>query len=114
MTRRDPSVFLAHILESIEAIEAYTSDLDEAAFLDDARVQDAVVRRLEIIGEAVKNLPDAFRAARPEVPWKRLAGLRDVLIHRYFVVDLELTWEMVQDQLPTLKQQIERLQEEVG
>ncbi len=114
MKEPDISPFLAHIVESIEAIERYTRGMEAAAFLNDSLAQDAVVRRLEIIGEAVKNLAPEFRAAHPEIPWKRIAGLRDVLIHRYFEVDLELTWETVQERLPTFKQQIEALLRQLG
>ncbi len=113
---RDPDVlpYLAHVLESIEAIERYTRGMEAAAFLNDSQAQDAVVRRLEIIGEAVKNVGPEFRAAHTEIPWKRIAGLRDVLIHRYFEVDLELTWETVQEQLPTFKQQVQALLQQLG
>ncbi len=111
---RDPAVFLRHIVESIEIIESYTDGMGEEEFLRTLWVQDAVVRRLEIIGEAVKNLPMQFRATRPEVPWKQIAGLRDVLIHRYFGVDLELTWEVVRESLPVLKKNVERYLAEIG
>src|SRR5688572_12178718 len=93
-------VLLEHIFESILLIEKYTADLEEEAFLDNPQVQDSVYRRLEIIGEAVKNLPGDYRKRHSEVPWKRIAGLRDVLIHQYFSVDAELTWSLLQDDLP--------------
>lgn len=107
--RTDASIFLEHILESIEVVEEYTSGFDRQGFLATRWIQDVVIRRLEIIGEAVKNLPVDLRAAHPEVPWSDVAGLRDVLIHRYFAVDLPLTWEMVQLELPGLKQQIREI-----
>jgi uncharacterized protein with HEPN domain len=79
---RDPRVYLAHILECIQKIERFTSDGQER-FFRDAMVQDAVLRNFEVIGEAAKRLDDAYRAAHPDVPWRALAGLRDVLIHQY-------------------------------
>jgi uncharacterized protein with HEPN domain len=102
-------VLLEHILESILLIEKYTAGLEEKGFLEDLLIQDSVYRRLEIIGEAVKNLPGDYRKQHSEVPWKRIAGLRDVLIHQYFSVDAELTWSLLQEDLPALKRQIQRL-----
>lgn len=106
---KDASVFLEHILQSIEIIEKYTAEFDREGFLGTQWIQDVVVRRLEVIGEAVKNLPWSLRKAHPEVPWGDLAGVRDVLIHRYFAVDLDLTWDMVQLEVPGLKQQIQKI-----
>ena len=102
-------VFLEHILESINLISAYVSQLSKDDFLDSHQVQDAVIRRLEIIGEAVKNLPLGFRKRHAEVPWRQIAGMRDVLIHGYFGVDLELTWKVVREDLPELEQKIARI-----
>lgn len=102
-------LFLEHILESILLIEKYTTALEEQDFLDDVQLQDSVYRRLEIIGEAVKNVPADYRTQHKQVPWKRVAGLRDVLIHQYFGVDAELTWSLLQEDLPALKRQIEEL-----
>lgn len=104
-------VLLEHIIESIELIEQYAEGVDRAAFLEDPQLQDSVYRRLEIIGEAVKNLPADYRAAHPHVPWKRVAGLRDVLIHQYFEADAGLTWSLLQESLPAFKNQIIELLE---
>jgi uncharacterized protein with HEPN domain len=111
---KDASVFLEHILESITIIQEYTAGFEEEQFLATRWVQDAVIRRLEIIGEAVKNLPGELRAAHPRVPWRDLAGLRDVLIHRYFGVDLELTWRLVQQELPPFERQVREILEHSG
>jgi uncharacterized protein with HEPN domain len=99
---RDPRVYLAHILECIQKIERFTSDGRER-FFRDAMVQDAVLRNFEVIGEAAKRLDDAYRAAHPDVPWRALAGLRDVLIHQYEGVDLEQVWAIVEKELPALR-----------
>jgi uncharacterized protein with HEPN domain len=86
---RDMRLYIQDILESIEAIEEYVQSTTEEQFYRNRQVQDAVLRRLEIIGEAVKNLDEDFRNRYPEIPWKKVAGLRDVLIHEYFGVSLK-------------------------
>ncbi len=93
---KDVRTFLLHVLESIEIIEKHTQDMSRDEFMEDAKTQDAVLRRLEIIGEAVRNAPIDFRDKCPEIPWKAIAGTRDILIHEYFGVDLELVWEIVE------------------
>jgi len=107
--RKDPDVFIRHIVESIERVEAYTKGLSRGAFLASPQAQDAVMRRLEIIGEAVKNLPKDFTEAHVDVPWQDIAGMRDVLIHEYFGVDAELVWHTVEQDLPTLKKKLTEL-----
>ncbi len=83
-------------------------------FYEDSIVQDAVLRRLEIIGEAVKNVPDDFRAKYPDVPWRQIAGMRDVLIHAYFGVNLRRVWKVVKEDLPGLKLKILKILEEIS
>ena len=112
MKKRDVRVFLEDILESIEKIEEYTANVDEEEFCENTFVQDAVLRRLEIIGEAVKNIPDDFRAKYPEIPWRQIAGMRDVLIHAYFGVNLRRVWKVVKEDIPELKLEIMRILEE--
>ena len=89
--KKDPIIFLEHIRESIEAIGSYMEGDDEQ-FFNDKKVQDAVIRRLEIIGEAVKNLPQEFIKKHKSIPWSEIARMRDKLIHKYFGVDLDLTF----------------------
>jgi uncharacterized protein with HEPN domain len=107
---RDPRAYLEDILASIELIERYTADA--AAFETEPMVQDAVARRLGIIGEAVKRLPDSVRTAHPQVAWRPAAGMRDVLIHAYFGLDVELVGGVVRQELPRLKEQVRRILEE--
>ena len=105
MKRANP--YLRHILDAIASIEAYTSEGREF-FLRDRRTQDAVIRNLEIIGEATRNIPLEFRSAYPDVPWQQVAALRNVLIHEYFGVDLRIVWAVVVQELPSLKAQVRR------
>lgn len=106
--KKDPRVYLAHIIECIQKIERFTSEGKER-FFENPMVQDAVLRNLEVIGEAAKRLDDAYRAAHPEVPWRALAGLRDVLIHQYEGVDLGQVWAIVERELPGLRKAIAAL-----
>ncbi|HOT06814.1 MAG TPA: DUF86 domain-containing protein [Methanotrichaceae archaeon] len=102
---------LDHILQSIELVERYTDGRTEKDFLQSVELSDRVIRRLEIIGEVVKNLPEDLKADHPKIKWREIAGMRDVLIHRYFEVDLELTWQVVQRDIPELKKVIIQMKE---
>ncbi len=100
---KQPKFFIQHMLESLKLIEKYLSNKGKKEFLASVQLQDAVIRRLEIIGESVKNLPDSVIEENPDLPWKQVAGMRDILIHQYFGVDLELTWEVIKIEIPILK-----------
>lgn len=109
---RDPQRlpdYLGHILEAIERIQHYLDDMDEVGFLDSKLVQDAVIRNLEVIGEASRNIERVhpeFAAAHPELPLALANDMRNALAHGYFKVDLEIVWKTIQNNLPDLHAQI--------
>ena len=105
---KDERVYLLHAIDAIDAITSYTAD-GRDAFLSDAKTQDAVIRNIEIIGQAVKGVSEATRALEPEVPWRQIAGMRDKLIHEYFGVDLVLVWDVVSRELPVLRPRLEEM-----
>lgn len=105
---RDHRLYLIHILEAIQRIEEYTQEGREA-FMSDAKTQDAVVRNFEIIGEAAKRVPEDVRAGAPDVPWRSVAGFRDILIHRYEAVDLDMVWAVIEADLPALRSGVQAL-----
>lgn len=107
--KKDPLVFIKHIRDFIDDINSYTKKSSKDIFLDNKMLQDAVIRKIEIIGEAVKNLPINFKSKYREVPWSDIAGMRDKLIHHYFGVDVDRTWNVVKEDIPKLKQQIEEI-----
>ena len=110
--KRTLTVYIADIAENIAQIEKYTSSVDERSFEKDEQLQDAVMRRLEIIGEAVKHIPQSERKKYPAVPWKAVSGMRDVLIHGYFIVNTKQVWNTIIKDLPILKKEIVKMKKE--
>ena len=107
MTERD-GLFLGHVLDAIAAITSFTAE-GRSFFMSDLKTQSAVVRQIEIIGEAVKNLSAELVASETAVPWRLIAGTRDRLIHGYFKVDLDAVWSMIEKDLPPLKESARRI-----
>jgi hypothetical protein len=108
MSQRDERLYFAEILEAIDRIAAYITGGREA-FFSDTKTQDAVIRNIEIIGEAVRGVSQATRRTHPEIPWSNMAGTRDRVIHGYFEVDLEIIWEVVEKELAGLRERIAAL-----
>ncbi len=106
---KDNRIFIEHILESINLIEEYIKDKNKNDFLNSKQLQDSIIRRIEIIGEAVKNLNESIKKKNNNIPWKEIAGMRDILIHQYFGIDLDLTWETIIKDLPEFKDKINKL-----
>ena len=104
--KRSASIILGDILEAAALLARYTSGLTFDEFAENTEKQDAVARRLEVVGEAVKGLPQSLRESHPDVPWREIAGARDVLIHEYFRIDVELAWEMVKHDVPELAERV--------
>ena len=102
-------VYIEHILECIQNVEEFTREGREA-FMNSKLIQAGVIRNLEIMGEAAKRVSSDLRDRSPGIPWKKMSGLRDVLIHDYMGVDVGLVWNVVAKELPTLKQQLQAIQ----
>ena len=103
---KDCSIYLRHIPDAITSIQEYTKNLNQKDFYNNKLVQDAVIRNLEIIGEATKRIPDEFRLDHPQIPWKQIAEMRDVLIHNYFGVDAERVWGVVKNRPEDLRTKV--------
>ena len=106
---KDNKIFLKHILESMDYIEQFIKNKPKEEFKESIQLQDAIIRRLEIIGEAVKNMDESFKEANKNVEWKKIAGMRDIIIHKYFGIDLELVWNVILDDLPKLKKEVKKI-----
>lgn len=107
--RKDSLIFIGHISESIEKIEKFIKDISKTDFEKDEMRQGAIIREIEIIGEAVRNLPKDFINKYSSIPWKQIIGMRDKLIHHYFGVDFNLIWKVIKEDIPILKKEINEI-----
>ncbi len=101
--KRDWKDYLEDILDAVEAIEDFILDMDYEEFIRDRKTNFAVVRSLEIIGEATKSIPDSVREKYPGIPWQDMAGMRDIMIHHYFGVDYLVVWKTISEDIPLIK-----------
>jgi uncharacterized protein with HEPN domain len=111
---RDYKVFLQDVLDASANVVEFLGAMTRTEFEADKKTVHAVVRNLEVIGEAIKSVPPEVRGQHPQVPWQRIAGLRDILIHHYFEIDIDIVWDIVQNKLPELKLQIEAILSDSG
>ena len=105
---KDDRVYLQHIRDALEDIASYANAGRDAFFAERMR-QDATIRKLQVIGQAVKNLSENSKSRQPHIPWKQIAGLRDKAIHDYFGVNLDIVWAVVEKDLPTLRSAVNKL-----
>jgi uncharacterized protein with HEPN domain len=110
---KDDSLYLIHTLECIGRIERYTTE-GSAAFMDDTRTQDAVIHNLQTLAESTQHLSEELRRKYPEVEWRSIAAFRNVAVHDYLGIDLKQIWDIVSDDLPILKRQIEAIVKDLG
>ena len=113
MNDKDDLVFIKHVLESIVAIEDFTKNIQKRALFSDRLRRSAIVREIEIIGEAVKNISNPTKEKYSEVEWKKIIGTRDKMIHNYFGVDLNIVWYIVKKDVPILKKQIQKIKKDL-
>ena len=106
---RDYKLYLDDMLEAINRIEKYSKGMTLKRLKTDTLVLDGIVRNLEIIGEGAKNIPSQIKEKHLEIEWKKIAGLRDILAHEYFGIDLEVVWDIVKNKLPIFKSQVDRI-----
>lgn len=109
MSERDPALLVEDIREAIAKITRYCEGLTRDAFLADEKTCDAVIRNLEIVGEATRQMPQAVRDQHPEIPWHQMAGMRNRMVHDYAGVDLDIVWTVVTTSLPELAEQLRKL-----
>jgi uncharacterized protein with HEPN domain len=112
MERRRVEAFARDIFRAIDAIERFTLDVDFEAFSNNEEKATAVIKKLEIIGEAVKQIPEEIRGQYPEIPWRAIAGMRDILVHVYWDTDLNVIWQVLQEDLSPLKHAVAKILED--
>ena len=106
---KDDQLYLIHISECIERIEAYVSGIDKRAFMASSLVQDAVIRNLQIMAESTRRVSDRLKEAQPKIDWHKIAGFRNILVHDYLGVDTERVWNIIENEIPVLKKAIHEM-----
>lgn len=106
---KDDLAYIEHIIQAIEKIQVYTKDMSRADFNKNEMAQDAVIRNIEIIGEAVKNISEGLKSAYYEIPWRAMAGMRDKLIHDYLGTDIDVVWKTIEKDIPELEKLIRKI-----
>ena len=109
MPKRDAELLVEDMLEALRKIDLYIGGMDHSAFLRDEKTIDAVVRNLEVLGEAARQIPDDYVISHSHVPWRKISGLRNRIVHDYFGLDLEIIWQILKNDLPPLKTSLEKL-----
>jgi len=109
MSKRDPLLLIEDIIESIEKIESYTNQIAYSEFVNDEMMKDAVIRNLEIIGEAANRLGSDFHQKHPEIEWKRIRGFRNRIVHHYFGIDFDIVWSIIENDMETLNKKLSDL-----
>ena len=112
--RREANLFIDDILSSINAIEEFSKGMDKKDMISDRLKQSAIVREIEIIGEAVKNISEDIKSKYKEIEWRKIAGMRDVIIHSYFRIDLDAVWNVIKKDFPTLKKQMNLIKKDLS
>ena len=107
--KRDIKLFVKDIITAMDSIEKFVRDMTIDELEKDDKTSSAVIRKFEIIGEATKQIPDSLRGKHPEIPWSRMAGMRDRLVHAYFGIDYKLVWDAIKNHMPNLKPKLEKI-----
>ncbi len=107
--KREYELFIKDILDAIDMIEEFIGDMDYGEFMKDDKTSTAVVKKIEIIGEAIKNIPNDVRMKHKAIPWRDIVGMRNKITHNYFKIDYEIVWNVVKEKLPALKIQVEQV-----
>ena len=114
MTDKEDLIFIEHILENIEDINSFVKGVSKSDFGNNKEKLNAVTKSIEIIGEAAKNLSKSFKENHLGISWNKIIGTRDILIHRYFGIDLDMLWEIIKKDLPELKKKVQKIKEELS
>jgi len=114
MRKRDYRDYIQDILDSVNDIENFIEGMSFEEFMRDKKTINAVVRSVEVIGEAAKKIPKTLRDKYPDIPWKKMAGMRDKLVHEYFGIDIEIMWKVAKDEIPSLKPSIQNILKSLG